>query len=606
MHGAPIFGAVPLINDYLQRHSQLYLVLLAVLVFVLVRSAPVDYTNGDSEHVLLTAQALIQHGSIKLDAYIPEANGSKVLSVRDHLYSYQPVGTSLFAVPVVWLANLRGQDMMDATSNRDLQKTLAALTVVAVLLLSYLVSRCFVGAGTSLLLALVFTLGSSVASTLGAALWNHNLAMVFALAGLWLIVKDAQGRLSARWAYMLGVLIFCAYFVRPTLLAYAVAVFAYLAIWRRSLLLRTGIGFGVPLLAMLVYFRSEYGQFLPYYYQTGRLHSWPRLQRLYGLLLSPGRGLLIYNSFLALVLVGMAFSIRRLVRQPLFWLAMGWFGIHLFSVLRWSYWWAGWSFGSRILVDTMPALLLLTLLTWTELRTTLSPLARRLASAMFIVLAIVSIVVNTAQGLYNPWTRTWNAWHWPGQDSEFQDEVYMLDWRYPQFLASPELVERRNVEYRLNALPALQEDESLGPQSDRIEFTGWYDFVPDGGDPCRWSEGVAARLSFLVDPITVAEGQSMAIEIRAGTHHTQTIPVLLNQAPVGVIDSQTHWEPTSYIFPIAPETLRTSDEGRRVNELEFLIPGTNSPASLDPTAEDPRLLGLCLWEFRVTSLPVEP
>ncbi len=165
------------------------------------------------------------------------------------------------------------------------------------------------------------------------------------------------------------------------------AVFAYLVIWRRPLLLRTGIGFGIPLLAMLVYFRIEYGQFLPYYYQTGRLRSWPRLQWLYGVLLSPGRGLWIYNPFLGVVLVGMALSLHRLVRQPLFWLALCWFGIHLFSVVRWGYWWAGWSFGSRILVDTLPALLLLTLLTWTEVRATLSPLARRLALALFLGLA---------------------------------------------------------------------------------------------------------------------------------------------------------------------------------------------------------------------------
>jgi hypothetical protein len=591
------------VGDYLQRHSQLYLALLTLVIFILVRQAPVDYTDGDSEHVLLTAQAIVQHGTIKLDAYLPAGFEDKVLDVGGHLYSYQPLGTSFFAVPAVWLANLRGQDMLDPANNRDQQKALAAFTVSAIFVLIYMIARSFAGAATSLLLGIVFTIGSSVASTLGAALWSHNLAIVFALAAVLLIVRDARGQLPARWAYAVGALLFGAYFVRPTMLALVVAALAYFAIWRRPLLVRAGLGFGIPLLMLLVFFRVEYGQFLPYYYQTGRLRFWPTPQRIYGLLLSPGRGLLIYNAFLLLILLGMAVSVRRLMRQPLFWLAIGWLALHLFSVLRWGYWWAGWSFGSRILVDTMPALLLLTLLVWVEMPTMLSRSMRRLALAAFIALALVGVFVNTVQGLYNPWTRTWNAWHWPDQDANYQDEIYMFDWRFPQFLASPELVERRNIEYRLNALPPWQVDEIAGPASNSVEFKGWYDYELGGADPCRWSEGKAAGLSFRVDSVAIPEGQSLAVEIRAGTHHTQTIPVLLNQTPLGVIDSQTHWEPSFYTFLIPGSLLRTSDQGPRVNELDFLIPGANSPASLDPDAEDTRVLGLCLWHTQLLTMP---
>jgi hypothetical protein len=251
----------------------------------------------------------------------------------------------------------------------------------------------------------------------------------------------------------------------------------------------------------------------------------------------------------------------------------------------------------------MPALLLLTLLVWVEMPTMLSRSMRRLALAAFIALALVGVFVNTVQGLYNPWTRTWNAWHWPDQDANYQDEIYMFDWRFPQFLASPELVERRNIEYRLNALPPWQVDEIAGPASNSVEFKGWYDYELGGADPCRWSEGKAAGLSFRVDSVAIPEGQSLAVEIRAGTHHTQTIPVLLNQTPLGVIDSQTHWEPSFYTFLIPGSLLRTSDQGPRVNELDFLIPGANSPASLDPDAEDTRVLGLCLWHTQLLTMP---
>lgn len=588
-----------MIEQSVHRHSYLYLVLIALLMVVIVRQAPVDYTDGDTEHVLLTAQALLEHGTIKLDNYIAQAESAKVLEVNGHRYSYQPLGTSLFALPAVWVANLRGHDMADQASQASLQKDLAAMTVAASFVLMALVARYFVGTAASVLVAMAFTLGSSIASTMGAALWSHNLAIVFTLAALLLLVRDAQGRLHVRWAYLLGGLLFAAYLVRPTQLAGVVAVFGYLVIWRRSLLLRAALGFLLPLGLLLTFFWIEYGQVLPYYYQTGRLRSWPTPQRLYGLFLSPGRGLLIYNPFLILLLPGLIFSIRRLIGKPLFWLSIGWLALYGGAVSLWAYWWGGWSFGSRMLVDALPALLLLTLLIWQDMQTAASPRLRSLASVTFAVLALAGVFVNTVQGLYNPWTRTWNAWYDVTEDVGYRDEAYMFDWRYPQFLASPDLVQRRNTEYLLNERAPLGWGEAAGPASENLAFAGWYDFAIDGADPCRWSEGRQARVSFRSEPLPAGETGDIVVEITAGTHHTQTIPVLLNKEPLGVIDSRTHWEPETYLFRIDATQLRTSDQGRRVNELWFLIPGANSPASLDPQAEDPRILGLCLWELRV-------
>lgn len=593
-----------MIGRHMDRHRQLYLVLMTVAVYVLVRQAPVDYTNGDSEHVLLTAQALLEHGTIKLDSYIAQADGAKVLAVNGHRYTYQPLGTSFLAVPAVWVANLRGYDMADQSSQGALQKELAAITVAVSFLLIYLIARRFVSAATSLLLAIAFTLGSSVASTMGAALWSHNLAIVFTLLALLLLVHDAQRQLHVRWAYLLGLLLFASYWVRPTQLAVVVAVFAYLLIWRRSLLLRAALGFAAPLALLLALFWIEYGQLLPYYYQTARLRSWTTPQRLYGLFLSPGRGLFIYNPFLILLLPGLILSLRRLFGQPLFWLSVGWVALYAGAVSFWAYWWAGWSFGSRMLVDVLPALLLLTLLVWQEVQATASPALRRLAVGALVALTVVGVFVNTIQGLYNPWTHTWNAWHDATEDVGFRDEVYMFDWRYPQFLASPDLVQRRNIEYLLNDQEPLGWGEAAGPSSERLGFQGWYDFDAAGADPCRWSEGRQARLSFRVEPVAGDVAQDVFVEITAGTHHTQTIPVLLNAQPLGVIDSQKHWEPNTYVFRIDQAQLHVSDQGRRVNELWFLMPGANSPASLDPKAEDPRILGLCLWEVRLTSHPI--
>ena len=591
-----------MIEAYFHRHSQLYLALLTLLIFVLVRLAPVAYVSGDSEHVLLTAQAIAQHGTIRLDAYVPKADGAKVLDVNGHRYSYQPLGTSFFAVPFVWMANLRGEDMADPASNADLQKALAAITVAAAFVLIYLISRCFCGDAASLLLAIVFVLGSSIASSMGTALWSHNLAVVFALLALLLLVLDAKGRSKGGMAYFLGIFLFAAYFVRPTMLVFVVVTFAYLLIWRRSLFLKTVLSFTLPLSLLLIFFWSEYRQLLPYYYQPQRLHYGLALDGLYGILLSPGRGLLIYSPFLILVLVGVAANLRRLVRQPLFWLASLWLALFLVAVSRWGSWWGGWGFGSRLLTDVLPALLLLTLLTWTEMKDAISSPARHLVIGTFVALAAIAVFFNTAQGLYNDYTYAWNGWYRDGP-TELRDVAYMLDWRYPQFLASPQLVKERNIEYLLNDEEPLRVDRAVGPYAENVKIEGWYALNPSGRDSCRWSAGTNARLFFRVEPPVVGDGQSLALEITAGTHHTQTVQIQLNGMPLGTIDSKIHWDPSTYTFPVDPVLLRTTDEGRRVNELLLTIPDAASPASLDPTNRDRRILGLCLWQFRFRLVP---
>ncbi len=590
-----------MIANYLQRHSQLYLVLLTLLIFVVVRQAPVDYTDGDSEHVLLTAQAIVQHGTVKLDAYVTQAYGGKVLEERGHLYSYQPLGTSFFAVPLVWLANLRGHDMSDRATHGNWQRNLAAITVSACFVLSYLISRRFSGAAASLVLASVFTLGSSIAANMGAALTNHNLAMVFALMALLLIVRDAQEPLSARWAYILGGLLFAAYFARPTMLIAVVVVFVYLLLWRRPLLSRAAVGLALPLAPFLAFSWIEYGQLLPFYYRIDRLNLPPTLLRLYGLVLSPARGLLVYNPFLLAVLFGLAIGSRRLVREPLFWLAATWIVLDLAALSRWANWWGGWSFGSRLLLDTMPALLLLTLLVWSDAQTHWSPATRRLIAATFLLLAAFGIFINTSQGLYNPWTRDWNVWYRAGENAGTRYEVYMLDWRYPHFLASPDQVSRRNLEYALNEQGPLRLNEAVGPNSEKIVFRGWQDVDPAGTDPCRWSDGASSDIVFRIETTSDTEARDLALEVTAGTHSAQTVQVLLNKRLLGVISSQAHWDPQVYSFSLDAGRLHTGAEGRQVNELRFLIPGAFSPASSDPAKQDMRVLGLCLWQFQIRS-----
>jgi hypothetical protein len=183
----------PVIQAIWDQHTRLGLAILLVAIFLLVRASPVAYTAGDARGSLLTSQALLQHGTIRLDAYYDTSWPDTVAQHGDHLYYIFPVGTSLWATPFVLVANLPGQDMATPAHDTALQETLAALATALALLLIYLISRCFVGTMASLLLSATFVLGTAIASTLGSALWSIDCALVLTLAALLLLLYDAQG-----------------------------------------------------------------------------------------------------------------------------------------------------------------------------------------------------------------------------------------------------------------------------------------------------------------------------------------------------------------------------------------------------------------------------
>ena len=88
---------------------------MAGAAFWLAYFAPVDYSGFDPLGNLVTAQAILQRGTIKLDAdrdRLPGyVNGWHLREKGGHLYYHYPLGTPLTALPFVWAANRAGWDM---------------------------------------------------------------------------------------------------------------------------------------------------------------------------------------------------------------------------------------------------------------------------------------------------------------------------------------------------------------------------------------------------------------------------------------------------------------------------------------------------------------
>ena len=584
-------------ETHFHRSEKLWLAILGIAAFLVTYSSRVSYTESDARGSLLTSQAILEHGTIKLDSYgeaIEALRGYRILQKNGHVYYFFPIGTSLYSLPFVWLANLCGMDMSDMADDDALQNALSAITTSLSFIFVYMICRCYLYYYYSFLVSSAFLFGSSLISTMGTALWSTNLTVVFNLLSLLIIVYDQRQKNEIN-PYLLGLFLFSAYLCRPTASIFVIVVLFYILAMRRNFFIRLLIVFMLLLALFVLFSLKEYGQILPDYYLPSRLSTNTFWLALYGNLLSPARGILVLSPFLILVLVGLIYYFRQLRREALLWVAIGWFVLHLIAISKYPHWWGGCSFGSRLLTDAIPALILCTILVWDRASNLLPSSMRRAAISLFILLSIVGILINTYQGLYNTYIHAWNAF--PLIDT---NPNYLFDWKYPQFLANPHLLAKRSREYVLRHLQPYTIGQEIAPDDPQVFFDSWYD--PEGtphGDSFRWSQGKSARIMFEIESLDIGIGETLFLEVDVGSYQTQTVDVLVNGSRVGSTVVQDP-SPSTYTFPVDISILKFNQPGAdEYNTVEFLIPGAVIPARVSDSP-DTRIIGISLWRFKLS------
>ncbi len=409
--------------------ARIKIITIAILtvVFVIVGSARIKGTGSDPRGTLLVSEAILNHGSIKLDPYgadVLQSYGYTVQNKNGHFYYYFPLGTSIASLPFVAAANLFGLNMQ--RHERALQIAIAALTSVLTLLLLIKLARIFLTPGNALLIGSVFWFGTSLASTTGTALWSHNFATLFALAAIYLTIKATRDQRVRLWP-LISVALFAAYLCRPTMALLAPFLLLYFFTYQRLAAAQAALLLTACLAGFAGFSSYEFGQVLPDYYLPKRLDGSHFSEALYGNLFSPARGFLVYSPFVLLAWLCIRAPGNFDLKKSWLLIGLAWPVLHLILISRFEHWWGGHSFGARFMTDVLPGLFLLTLYTWPA---TLKGTRDKAAAAVLALAAAFAIFVNTGQGLYNRYTAYWN-----GTPNIDQYPEYLFDWRYPQFLA---------------------------------------------------------------------------------------------------------------------------------------------------------------------------
>lgn len=623
--------------------------LAAVLAAMLAYFSPVANTNSDPQFGLLVSQAMLRFQTVQMDVYretfAPIVDRAFV-TIGEHLFYYFPLGTPIYSIPFVAIANLLGLDMAVGAQEAAVQNFISAVVVGLSFFLLYRICYSYLPMGESLAITTTTFFGSALISTMSTALWSIDFAVLFVVLSLLILVKLSLGAGLGKgrqfFPFLLGFTLFSAYLCRPSTFLFVALVLGYLLLVDRKTFWRTAVFAAFLLAGFLLFIRLGYGSWLPPYYNDfGRLavERPPLFEAFFGNLVSPSRGLFIYSPIFVLTLAGSIYFFSKLKQKPLFWLMIIWFFLQLILVARTTRWWGGLSFGPRILTEMLPGLVLLTALV---VQVFLGRVGQRRlvysAAGLYIILAVWAVFLNSYQALFNRYTALWHSALTPNID--YAPE-YLWRWDYPQFLADNELLCERDQEFMTAALnnkelirklypyepgrpleileyePFLMYEylekgrETAGTEGSRLEentaanlvyspflfqegkgnltvlLSGWSN--PQFG--YRWSMCETATITFLLDK-QVDTGQLYELSLQSGSFDEQRVNIWLNGVELGqLVFNGTATPPVSQSILIPPDVLQSGATNQIVLEL---------PDSVIPDLpNEVRRLGLSFVSFEI-------
>jgi hypothetical protein len=188
-------------------------------------------------------------------------------------------------------------------------------------------------------------------------------------------------------------------------------------------------GLLLPLLALVAYapwavtywsiYRNPFGPSMGFLGE-----SWTVGEHLLGVLVSPGRGLFVFQPFLILAILYPFVKSNSESRPPAGWIAcvLGVVGSHLLLIGSWPIWWGGFCYGSRLVAEVVPLLALF------AVRPAGRLLERPYGWIALALIAAIGLAIHTPCLYHDAWL--WNAY--PVSADAHPERMW--DWRHPPFL----------------------------------------------------------------------------------------------------------------------------------------------------------------------------
>lgn len=427
----PVHGRIP-------WKSTGVLVVLPAGIFYLISTC--NLMSGDSWPVMPTSFGLVTRGHWKIDELVsaapagyrtnPEELPYYTLRRETGIYSAYPSGLVPFAIPVAEAARLAGADFHQAPVLGRLEKWTAAWITAGSLGFFFLIALHLVQAREAWAITVLLAIGSVMCSTAAQGLWSQDGLIFWSLFILLIEFRRMKKPMQAGTVFQ-GIA--CAQMLacRLTAVAFLVPFGAWMMLRspKRALALMA-----IALVAFLPWgweYWSIYGNILGPSMQLTAGMNWTLnvTEGLAGVLISPGRGLLVYQPWLLLGAAVLFPTVRsklataRPSLEPSGWelLCLTVIFLQLALIGAWRYWWGGYCWGSRLAAEIIPLAALLCL------RPMVGLWRSSIGRPAVLCAALASILIHFAAVFGH--AADWSGWtdidHHPAE---------LWSWSHPPFL----------------------------------------------------------------------------------------------------------------------------------------------------------------------------
>jgi hypothetical protein len=270
----------------------------------------------------------------------------------------------------------------------------------------------------------IFALCTPMWSTATRALWQHGPLVLMLVVAMLLLVRGRRQPSVVQYA---SIPLAFAFIIRPTAAIPIAVLSVYVLIRHREWFVRYvlfGVAIAIPWFA---YNLHEFNSLLPAYYRPVRLRSATVGEALLGNLVSPSRGLFVYSPVLLLSLSGFVLALRNRDERLLAVCFGAIVVMHWLVISRFPHWWAGHSYGPRLMTDIVPFLTYFVAFNFEALRK-LAGLKLWALRSGIVLLAAVSLIMH-GRGATSLEPYYWNV----VPDQIDSDPARLWDWYDPQF-----------------------------------------------------------------------------------------------------------------------------------------------------------------------------
>jgi hypothetical protein len=334
-------------------------------------------SSFDNLGVNLTSIALVEKGSADVSSYVQaELNSGTPLpyalqQTHKGIYSSYPSGMLVFGLPFFAAGRFVGANLQ--RFQWRIAKLASAVFAALGLILWFFILKKLTNPKAAAWALVFVSLSSSVFSVTSQGLWTHGGVIFWELLYIYFICYPLKSEVlgssirGALWAQMLSCRLTSVAFIIPF------ACFAW-GTSRKRFLIET-VAAVAAYLPWAIFYHSTYGSFLGPQTQQGSVFAFDSSQfghGLLGLVFSPARGFLVYQPWLILILIAVGYQMFRpevagqgkskqeLSEIPYLRLALvANIVAQLIGMSFWRDWPGGYSWGSRFLSESLPAISIL-------------------------------------------------------------------------------------------------------------------------------------------------------------------------------------------------------------------------------------------------------